>query len=306
MLLLLSCVAIWGANAVAFKIGTHPPTGVGFDPILLNGLRFLCVAPILAALFAVRDPKAFHVADKRDFIRYAIFGAFGIVISESLLTFALSYTSVANMTLLGPGTTPLFAALWAAILDKQALSRRAIAGAMVAMAGVAIVAGAGGNLRLSGDTLLGDGISLLRSVLQGLYMIFLGRALTTRNPNTVTVYNVLFGTLWFAPYVLWKSPGVAWADVSAPVWWSLAWTILPTSVYGFIVWNTVMPRVGAVAATNVFYLLPVFGALSAWVILGTPVTAAQLLGGAVIIAGLIVLRWEMLVNAGIVPGRKPV
>ncbi|MBC8139174.1 MAG: DMT family transporter [Fibrella sp.] len=304
--LLLVCVMIWGANAVAFKIGTHPPAGIGFDPILMNGLRFLLVAPILLAFIAFRDPGALRVTNRSDLLRYAVYGLFSIAISETLLTVALTYTSVANMTLLGPGTMPLFTALWAAILDKQKLTRAGITGALVAMVGVGIVAGAGGNLHLSGTSLIGDGISLVRSVLQGVYMIYLNRTLRERNPFTVTIYNVLFGTLWFLPYVLWKAPGFAWGNVSWEVWAALWWTVLPTSVFGFLVWNTVMPRVGPVAATNVFYLLPLFGALSAWVVLGEPLTVPQMSGGAVIIAGLIVLRWETLVAAGIVPGRKPV
>lgn len=306
LLLLLSCVAIWGANAVAFKIGTHPATGVGFDPVLMNGLRFLLVTPLLLAFIAFRDPGALRVTHRGDLLRYAIYGLFSIVISETLLTVALTYTSVANMTLLGPGTMPLFTALWASVLDKQKLSRQGIIGALVAMVGVGIVAGAGGNLHLSGTSLIGDGIALARSVVQGIYMIYLNRALRERNPFTVTIYNVLFGTLWFLPYVAWKAPGFQWGEVSWQVWAALWWTVLPTSVYGFLVWNTVMPRVGTVAATNVFYLLPLFGALSAWAVLGEPLTLAQMCGGAVIIAGLIVLRWETLVAAGIVPGNKPI
>lgn len=306
LLLLVSCVAIWGANAVAFKIGTHPASGIGFDPVLMNGLRFILVAPLLLAFIAFRAPGALRVPNRADLLRYAIYGLFSIVISETLLTFALTYTSVANMTLLGPGTMPLFTTLWAAVLDKQKLSRAGIIGALVAIGGVGIVAGAGGNLQLSSTSLIGDGISLGRSVLQGVYMIYLNRSLREHNPFTVTIYNVLFGTLWFLPYIAWKAPGFAWGEVSWQVWAALGWTVLPTSVYGFLVWNTVMPRVGPVAATNVFYLLPLFGALSAWAVLGEPLTIAQMTGGAVIIAGLIILRWETLVAAGIVPGRKPV
>lgn len=305
LLLLLSCVVIWGANAVAFKVGTRPGSGAGFDPILMNGLRFVLVAPLLLAIIAVRDPAALRLPNRADCLRFAIYGLFSIFLSETLLTVAVSYTSVANMTLLGPGTMPLFTALWAAVLDKQKLSRSAIVGALVAMAGVGIVAGAGGNLHLSGTSLIGDGISLGRSVLQGVYMISLNRSLRQHNPFTVTIYNVLFGTLWFLPYIAWKAPGFAWGNVSWSVWAALGWTVLPTSVYGFLVWNTVMPRVGPVAATNVFYLLPLFGALSAWAVLGEALTPAQLIGGIVIIAGLVVLRWETLVAAGIVPGRKP-
>jgi drug/metabolite transporter (DMT)-like permease len=71
MLLLLSCVAIWGVNAVAFKVGTRGP--YAFDAVMLNGLRFLLVAPFFLVIVAIRRPGALRVENKRDLIRYALY-----------------------------------------------------------------------------------------------------------------------------------------------------------------------------------------------------------------------------------------
>ena len=302
-LLLLSCVVIWGVNAVAFKVGGHT-----FDPVLLNGLRFLAVAPCIALIVLARDPGALRVQNRGDLLRYALYGLSSIALSESLMALAARHTSVANVTLLGPGTVSLFTALWAVALKEQTLTRFGWAGAVVALLGVGMVAtgyplgaaaarGGAQSLRLDDRSLFGDGIALLRSVIQGGYLLLLTRTLRERSVLTVTVYNVVFGALWLLPYVVWRAPEIAWARVPQEAWWSLLWTIVPTTVYGFLAWNWGMRQVGAVAATNLFYLIPVFAALAAWALLHEPLTAGQVLGGVVIVAGIVLLRWDTLLSA---------
>ncbi len=299
MLLLLSCVAIWGVNAVAFKVGTRGP--YAFDAVMLNGLRFLLVAPLFLVIVAVRRPSALHVENKRDLIRYGLYGLISVAASEVLLTLSVQHTSVANMTLLGPGTISLFTAFWAVLLREQKLTRTGWIGAVVALLGVGLVASAGGGLRIDPESLKGDALALFRSALQGGYLLLLTRTLRERPVLTVTVYNVLFGALAFVPYVLWKAPSIAWAKVPVDAWLALAWTVIPTTVYGFLAWNWSMRRTGAVAATNLMYLIPVFGALAAWAVLGEPLHVGQIIGGMVIVAGIVTLRWDTMISGGYVP-----
>ena len=299
MLLLLSCVAIWGINAVASKVGTRGP--YAFDAVMLNGLRFLLVAPFFLVIVAVRRPGALRVENKRDLLRYAAYGCISVAASETLLTLSVRYTSVANMTLLGPGTISLFTALWAVLLREQQLTRTGWIGAFVALLGVGLVASSGGGLRLDPESFKGDALALFRSALQGGYMLLLTRTLRERPVLTVSVYNVLFGALAFLPYVLWKAPSIEWAKVPTDVWVALAWTVLPTTVYGFLAWNWSMRRTGAVAATNMMYLVPVFGAVAAWAVLGEPLRWGQVMGGIVIVAGIVTLRWDTMISAGYIP-----
>jgi drug/metabolite transporter (DMT)-like permease len=294
-LVLLSCVAIWGVNAVAFKVGARI-----FDPILLNGLRFLLVAPIIVGIVWARDRSAFRVQGWPDIARYAVFGLVSVALSETLMALAVQHTSVANMTLLGPGTIALWVALWAVALREQTLTRAGWIGAFVAMAGVGIVAASGPHgFRLDAGSIKGDAIALARSIVHGLYLLFLTRALRERPVLTVTVYNVLFGALWLLPYVLWRAPHSPGPTCPSNAWLALAWTVLPTTVYGFLAWNWGMRQVGAVASTNLFYLLPVFGALAGRLLLGEPFMPGQALGGLIVIGGIVLLRWDTLAQAGL-------
>jgi drug/metabolite transporter (DMT)-like permease len=204
------------------------------------------------------------------------------------------------MTLVGPGTISLFTAFWAVALGEQKLSRLGWTGAFVALFGVGVVASAGGHgFSLDRHSLIGDGLALFRSVVQGGYMLLLARALRQRSVLTVTVYNCVWGALWLLPYVLWRAPRLDWQGVPPLAWWALLWTVVPTTLYGFLAWNWGMRQVGAVAATNFIYLNPVFAALAAWLLLGEPLGWGQVLGGAVIVLGIVLLRWDSLLSAGV-------
>lgn len=303
ILLLLSCIVVWGVNSVAFKMCTKPAVGVGFDPLFLTGLRFLIVAPCMTAFVYWRQPEAIRLPSG-DWVRYVGFGFVAIVLAESLQPLALQYTSVANLTLLSHGTISLFTALWASMLFRQYIAPAGWIGAIIALVGVGIVAtnGSNGGFRLDAESLKGDGIALFRSLEHSLYLLILSRWLQKRMVLQVSLYNCVFGALWLLPYVIWRGIGFPWQQVSPTVWGWFLWTIFPATLYGFLAWNWAMQRVGALAATNMFYLMPVAAALSAWVLLGEPVRLGQFLGGLVIIIGIVLLRWDALIEAGVLRG----
>jgi drug/metabolite transporter (DMT)-like permease len=191
------------------------------------------------------------------------------------------------------------------LLREQTLGRRGWLGALIALVGVAIVAASGVNgFRLDPESFTGDAILLVRSVLHGGYLLLLTRTLRERPLLTVTVYNIVFGALWLLPYVAWRAPQVAWSRVPADAYFALAWMILPTTVFGFLAWNWAMRQVGAVQATNLMYLLPVFGALSGYLLLGEPLTPGQAVGGMIVIGGIALLRADALKGA-VTPSAPP-
>ncbi|GAB4454918.1 MAG: DMT family transporter [Armatimonadaceae bacterium] len=299
--LLFSCIVVWGITAVAFKVCTKPPTGVGFDPVFLTGLRFLIVAPCMALMIGLRQPSALRL-QPGDWKRYIVFGFVAIVLAESLQPLALRYTAVANVTLLSHGTLSLFTALWALLLLKQRIAPSGWVGAALALVGVALVAAYSTKegFRLVGDSWKGDVIALFRSVEHSCYLLMLSEWMKKRSALQVTVYNCVFGALWLLPYVVWKSVGFPWEEVSPEVWLGFFWSVVPTTLYGFLAWNWAMSKVGAIAATNMFYLMPVSAAFAAWWLLGETVRPAQVIGGIVIIIGVILLRWDALVAAGLI------
>ena len=291
-MLSLLCIAIWGVNAVALKVAARPPSGPPLDAVFLSGLRFLACGPVFLLALAVTDREKLRLT-RREAGVYALFGLVSVLVGEALMALAVRYTSVANLTLLSHGTISLCTALWAWALFGQPLSRRALGGAGVALFGVALIAlHAPGGLRLGGETWRGDALALLRSALHGGYLLIMGRWLRGRSVLQVTGWSVSFGALWCLPYVIWKGATFPWHAVAPQVWLALAWSIIPTTLFGFLAWNWSTAQVGPLAAVNVMYLLPPAAAFAAWGLRGEPVTLWHAVGGLLIVAGIVLVRWE--------------
>jgi len=194
---------------------------------------------------------------------------------------------------LSHGTISIFTAFWAFVFLKQHLPKLAWLGAAVALVGVGIVAANGATgLHVTNTSLLGDGIAVLRSVIHGGYLLILSRWMRGRSAIQTTLYNATFGALWLLPYVLWKAPTFHWELVPKEAWWALFWTIVPTTLYAFLAWNWAMKRVGALVATNLFYLMPIAASIAAWLLLDEAMRPWQFVGAAVIVCGIVLLRWE--------------
>jgi drug/metabolite transporter (DMT)-like permease len=293
-LTLLACIAVWGVNAVALKAAARPDSGPSFDALFLSGIRFAVCAPLFALLLARKDRNLLRLT-RHEARTYAIFGLFSVLVGEFLTALAIRYTSVANLTLLGNGTLSLCTALWAWALFKEPPGRYLFPGAALALTGVALIALHGpGGLTFGGATWRGDALALARSVIHGGYLLFLGRWLQNNPPLKVTLYNVGFGALWALPYTLWRSIHFPWSQLSPLSWSALAWTIFPTTLFGFVAWNHATAKVGPVVATNAMYLLPPAAALAAYLLLGEPFTRWHALGGVLIALGIALLRWETL------------
>jgi hypothetical protein len=103
-----------------------------------------------------------------------------------------------------------------------------------------------------------------------------------------------------------NAPSIVWAKVPVDVWLALAWTVLPTTVYGFLAWNWSMRRTGAVAANELMYLIPVFGALAAWAGLRrAPARRSDYRWNRDRGKVLSTLRWDTMISGGYVPRLPP-
>ena len=107
--------------------------------MFLSGLRFLVCGPLFLLALALVDRARFWPT-RKELGAYALFGLVSVLVGEALMALSVRYTSVANLTLLSHGTISLCTALWAWALFGQALSRRALIGAGVALSGVALIA----------------------------------------------------------------------------------------------------------------------------------------------------------------------
>ena len=199
---------------------------------------------------------------------------------------SIQYTSVANSTLLA-NLASIFVTLAAWVLWKQRPSATFLAGLAAALAGVALLVRA--SLGISPTALLGDGLGVVTAMFYAWYLLSV-KGLRDRGAATLQLMAVTT-TLTAAillPVAL--VSGEALLPGTATGWLTLlglAW-ISHAGGQGLIAYALAHLPAGFSSVGLLFQ--PVMAALFAWVLLGEPLSALQVAGGLVVLAGIALAR----------------
>lgn len=268
----------WGGTWVAGKVLVAQ-----VPPLEMSALRFAIAALVLFAIVIVtRTPLG---GARLGYVVMA--GAFGIFGYNALVFIGLTMAPATDGALIVPTAIPVLTAVAATFIGEP-LTGRKIAGLVLATAGSALVI-AGGQVAvtagLSTQRLLGDVLFIGGALCWAAYSIFGSLAMRDRSPIALTALSVAIGAALLFPLGFLER---GYADVPS---WSLgSWALvlfmaLIATVLAFALYLWGVRRFGAGLASLVGYLVPIAGVTLAFFVLGERPHPLQLLGGAVILAG---------------------
>jgi len=270
----------WSFNFVTVKaaIAAVPPVGFAFVRFLLAGLLLLAITHWREGSVGLPRPVA---------IRVALLGALGFGLYQLLWASALALTTAGTSALL-VATTPIFTLLAAVATRAERGHRLRFLGAVVAFAGVALVAG-GSGLRLDGAG-LGDLMTIGAAACWGWYLALSAPLLATYSPLRLTTWAILAGSTVLA------GPGLvqlATADLSAigpPHVFAILYSGIVAGGLANVVLFRAIALLGPSRIANLQFLVPALTIVLAAILLGEPVLALQAAGFGVIVAGIVVAR----------------
>lgn len=273
---LLVAMALWGSSFVALKIAF-----ADYHPMWVIFLRMLVAA--ICFLFLLRRVMQFnyHQGDWKRLL--------GLSLAEPCLYFvfeakALEYTSAAQAGMI-VGLLPLIVALLARWWLGERVTRFMIIGSCVAITGVAGLSLLSSATVDAPNPLLGNSLELLAMVCAAIYSIQL-KALSPRySPFALTALQGLTGSIFFLPLAL-LAPAptvISWPAISAIVYLGAAVTL-----GAYLCYNIAISRLPVTVASTFSNLIPVFGLLFAFVVLGERFTSGQLWCALVVIIGVVI------------------
>ncbi len=273
-------MVIWAANFIVVKstIPILTPIGYAF-------LRFAVAGLALLAICRWREGSV--AIPRRDILPLAGLGVLGFGLYQMLWSTALSSTTVGNSALL-IGATPVFTALVAAALGTDTLSPIRATGVAVAFVGVAVVA-AGHGIGLEGAA-LGDVMTLGAAISWAIYVSLGATILRRYSPLRATVWTITFGALFLAPFGLVQLTTVDFGQVGPAQIAGLLYSALLSSALGNVAVFWGVSVLGPTRTTNFQFLPPALAIVFAAIFLGDPILATQVVGGAIIVAGVLLAR----------------
>jgi drug/metabolite transporter (DMT)-like permease len=260
--------ALWGLTVPLSKLGLEW-LGAGW----LAVVRFAVAAPLLA-LVARGNLRAALTPG------VALAGGLGYGIVIVLQNAGIERTSVSHAALI-VGAVPVLVVIISALLRRGSSPAPAWAGALVALAGVGLVAGGGG----AGTTLAGDLLVLLSVSGSAFFIVLQPGLLAGRDPAAVTAVQLGAGGLASLPVAIaleGAPPAPAGADAVVAV---LALALVGTAL-AFSLFAWAQARVPAAVAGAFVNFEPLVGALTGAVAFHDALGPAQLAGGAAILVGI--------------------
>jgi drug/metabolite transporter (DMT)-like permease len=270
---LVLLAAIWGASFLFNRISA-PVLG----PVLTAELRTLIAGIALAVYFGF---AGFNPEWRRWGRQYVIVGILTSALPFLLWAYAALTLTAGLMSVLN-ATSPMWGALWSAVLLRERLNARQVVGLVIGVAGVALVTQPGAG---EVTPMLAALAAAFCYGLAGAYMKRWASAVPSRG---MAVGTQLAAGVLLIPFIAASPPAMAPTPVVVASMLALG---LVCGAIAYVLYFRLIADIGATGALTVTYLIPVFGVLWGALFLGEALSAPMLAGGALVVLGTVfVLR----------------
>jgi drug/metabolite transporter (DMT)-like permease len=281
--------ALWAGTYVAGKIALRELSFVE-----LNALRFSLAALLLSpVILRNRHALAPLLRDRRALTTLALLILFGWVLNKTFEYAGLALTSAADVALL-ISTESLFTALLAWTVLRERATRAGILALLIGMLGAYLIVARGLVPDLGGDVgaprrITGDLLVIFSLLIEAGYTIR-GKTALGRWPPLLFTSLTITGSL-----MVWLPAGAGavalggWPRLSPVGALGILYMVVASTVAGYWLWFRGLTVLDGSAAAPLLFIQPLLGTLLAVVLVHDQLTWATLLGGALIVASLLLV-----------------
>ncbi len=242
-------------------------------------VRFALATPmILVAAIALRERV---LSRPRDVAVAALLGLLGVSGFNVFFYTALGYMEAALVALITSLITPMTYIAGVA-LGVDRLDVRGAAGVLLAVAGSYLVLSPGS----SSVNLVGAALAFGAAVSWTVYTLAVRGVASRMGPTAALFWSSLLGTLAVAPLSLEGAAEARYTPLSVAL---ILYVAAVPGALGYAAWNLGVKLAGPVLPSIFIPVVPLTATLLAWALLGEALTPLQVLGGALIIAGIILV-----------------
>lgn len=279
-------MAVFGSATPVSRIVTAAmPVFVG------SGIRVALGALVLAPL-ALRHWDQVRRFGRGDWLRLALISAFGMFGFSALMLYGMGMVSgVAGAIVMS--TTPAVTAAASMLFLGDRPTWRKLLAIGLAVGGVLVLhlnrGGAGGA---SGDLLLGSLLVFAAVCCEAAYTL-IGKTMAERwDPLLVAFLASALAVPAFLPFAAWQWSSFAPAEVPASAWAAVGWYGAGTLALGTWLWYSAIARAEGAVAAAFMGVMPVSALVLSYILLGEAFHWSQLVGFAIVFAGVLLMSWE--------------
>jgi len=268
-------VFLWGSAfpAIRYVLGVYSP-----EALML--LRFLLASATLAVIGAL---KRIRLPQKRDLPMFALGGFVGV-----FLYMLFSKNGAVHLEA-GVGSfivssSPVFVLVLSTLLLKERVRGLCWVGVAVSFVGLVVITLSQTN-GLVPD--IGAFFFLLATIATSLHSIIQRKMTRTYTALEATTYSIIFATVFmlvYTPALIREMPGAGLSTNLLAVYLG----VFPAAI-AYLAWGWAISKAKKTTYVTVFiYLIPLVASVLAFFWLGERLSAIAILGGAVVIAGMVI------------------
>lgn len=270
---------IWGGTFIAGRL-----LGPECSPFSGAFLRFVAANAVLLPCWLLTEGRPSHM-DARLILLVLALGFTGVFAYNAFFLWGLKHIPAGRAAIIVAGN-PVFIALLSRLFFKEPLGRTKILGVVLCLTGAAVVIGRGNPLGLfSGELSLGD-LAIAGAMFSWVAYSLLGKkVMGSLSPLAAVTLSCLAGMVMLFPPALSEGLMHEASRLSFTGWASIVFLGVFGTAVGFLWFYQGIQTIGASKAAVFINFVPVSAAAMGAVLLGEPIDASILAGGALVLTG---------------------
>lgn len=281
---LLLTAILWGINIPVVKFVT-----AYIDPLVFNAARMVLSTVVLGILALVESKWVAQPAERFCGWRFVIFALVSSLWYPLMFMWGIDRTTAGNTALL-LSSMPLWTAMISAFFIRERLPWITWVALVIAFVGTAIVVVAGGKVSLSAENFNGNMLILSSAFLWASGTVISGPLLKQISPLRLAFFSSLLTT----PLHLWLVGAKLIATLprflESHNLWALIYSGAFSTGIAYATWHVGVRKLGGSHAAVYQNVVTLVAVLGGWLALSEPMLGSQLVGGALMIAGLLLMR----------------
>jgi drug/metabolite transporter (DMT)-like permease len=286
--MVLVAATLFGINGSVAKVALSS----GLSSLRLTEARCAGAFVGLLVVALLLDRRSLRIT-RRELPRLALFGAVGVALVQLFYFLAIHRLAIA-IALLIQYLGPLMVAIYARTFGHEHVRRRIWAALGLSLAGLTLMVQLWSGVSLDG---LGVAYAFISAVAYAAYLLLAERQVSARDPVSLMAWGFGFATLfWTIVQPWWSFPARTvghvvslqgeLAGTHAPVWALVLWVVVLGTIAPFTLVVGALRHISATRVGVTAMLEPVVATVVAWAWLKESLSTVQLVGAAVVLAGI--------------------
>jgi len=254
-LTLLLVNVVYAANYLVAK-------GIMPDYIGPSGFIFYRVTGAVILFFIIKTRIKERI-DKKDWIKLALAGLFGVAINQLLFFNGLNLTSPINASIIMT-SNPIMVLIISNVLIREKITRLKLLGIIIGGAGAVLLLVSTKGQNQGHASFWGDVMVFINAMSYGVYLVIAKPLLKKYNPITVITWVFFFGWILVTPFGIKQAIEVDWAAMPINIIWGVVYVIIFTTFLVYLLNVYALKVLSPAVASTYIYLQPVLAGLFAF------------------------------------------